>query len=895
MNYCVHRMQRNKIPGRIIFWLLLAAVPAAPALRAQQQRDPRIGYAFPAGAQRGSVVEISVGGQYLEGTQGALISGSGVRVSLLKYNRPLQQKRFNELRDYLEETRKKMVESKVQWAEIRKLDKVERVALILTEAGATADEIQTFLEMRKQRSDPKRQQNAQLSENLILKVEVAPDAPTGTRELRLLSTTGASNPISFCVGNLIEQTGSGRLGSTLETAARVTLPAVINGWIPPGGIDHYSFQARRGSHLVIAVQARDLTPYLADAVPGWFQPVVTLYDAKGREVAYADHFRFSPDPLLCCDILEDGLYLLEIRDALYRGREDFVYRVTVGEIPFVTDIFPLGGRPGYPSTVEVAGWNLTRKKVALLPLAREGVYAVPGLGNEFVNNGTVFANDEVPQIMEAEQNNDRAHAQNVTLPVIVNGRIDPPGDVDVFAIPCQAGDKVTAETSARRLNSPLDSWIKVTDAAGKQIAFNDDFEDKGAGLQTHYADSRVMFTASARGLYYIQVGDAQGKGGPEYAYRLRISQPMPDFALRVVPSCINARPGAVVPVTVYALRRDGFNDDIILDLKDAPAGFQLDGGWIPAGQDKARATLTLPPSPPGGPTSASTPARTPTSSLAANPTSTPARPLTIPPAASPSATPVRPQSSFSASSPSVTPAARQLAGLSPATPAVRPPAGQPSVSPSVTPAVRPLAGAPAASPSATPLRPLAATPAPSPTSTPAVIPPSPPVSLTLEGHSSTQLLPVNHTATPADDRTQAFMYHHLVPAKEFLVVMTGGGRGRAPLKVVSHLPIKLPAGGTAKAILAATGGRAPFNVADIKLQLNDPPDGISIEEVTSVSEGAAISFKADRDKVKPGLKGNFIVETFTESTPFQKDGKPGEKRRFPSGLLPAIPFEIVSQ
>ena len=37
---------------------------------------------------------------------------------------------------------------------------------------------------------------------------------------------------------------------------------------------------------------------------------------------------------------------MEIKDALYRGREDFVYRITIGELPFVTGIFPLGGRAG---------------------------------------------------------------------------------------------------------------------------------------------------------------------------------------------------------------------------------------------------------------------------------------------------------------------------------------------------------------------------------------------------------------------------------------------------------------------------------------------------------------------------------------------------------------------
>ena len=30
---------------------------------------------------------------------------------------------------------------------------------------------------------------------------------------------------------------------------------------------------------------------------------------------------------------------------IYRGREDFVYRIALGELPFITGIFPLG-RPG---------------------------------------------------------------------------------------------------------------------------------------------------------------------------------------------------------------------------------------------------------------------------------------------------------------------------------------------------------------------------------------------------------------------------------------------------------------------------------------------------------------------------------------------------------------------
>ena len=96
------------------------------------------------------------------------------------------------------------------------------------------------------------------------------------------------------------------------------------------------------------------------------------------------------------------------------------------------------------------------------------------------------------------------------------------------------------------------------------------------------------------GTYYLHLYDAQNQGGPEYAYRLRISPPRPDFELRVVPSSVNARAGTAVPITVHALRRDGFDGPIDLELKDAPAGFSLSGAKIPAGQAKVRLTLTVP-------------------------------------------------------------------------------------------------------------------------------------------------------------------------------------------------------------------------------------------------------------------------------------------------------------
>ncbi|MBN2130314.1 MAG: hypothetical protein JW741_12500, partial [Sedimentisphaerales bacterium] len=370
------------------------------------------------------------------------------------------------------------------------------------------------------------------------------------------------------------------------------------GRIMPGEVDRFRFQAAKGAHLVIAVAARELIPYLADAVPGWFQATLTLYDDQGNELAYDDDFRFHPDPVLHCEIPKDGEYVIEIKDAIYRGREDFVYRITLGASPFVTSIFPLGGRAGTQTVVETRGWNLPATQLTVD--ARDqgpGVQTISVSKDGQISNGVPFAVDMLPECLEHESNDQPDQAQSVTLPVIVNGRVDNPGDGDVFCFAGRAGEPFVAEVYARRLDSPLDSTLRLTDAAGRQLAFNDDHEDKGSGLNTHHADSYLSVMLPAEGTYYVHLADAQHKGGTAYAYRLRLSAPRPDFALRITPSSVNARTATTVPLTVYALRQDGFSGDIILTLKDAPDGFSLGGGWVPTGQDKVSVTLTVPTNP----------------------------------------------------------------------------------------------------------------------------------------------------------------------------------------------------------------------------------------------------------------------------------------------------------
>jgi hypothetical protein len=589
---------------------LAAALLLAPNLPAQ--RSPNIGYIYPAGGRQGATFQAVLSGQFLDGPTNVLISGEGVQATIVEYAKPLNGRQLLLLQDRLRNLRQGLSAAKKTNTTVFVLsefntNEVREIGRALAEAEVA--DLRQKLDNPKNRRPP----NPQLGEDVKLKITVAPNAPPGERELRLLTAAGLSNPRVFRVDQLPEfskkaeislsgprnanQPRSARRSNnnSPEKGLRITLPAQVNGQVMPGGVDRYEFTARRGVRLVAAVNARSLIPYIADAVPGWFQATLALYDSKGKELAYADDFRFNPDPVLYYEIPLDGDYALEIKDAIYRGREDFVYRITVGEVPFLTSIFPLGGKAGEQTTVEVKGWNLPTNTLVMDAKNKgPGAYPLSVRQEERVSNPVPFAVDALPEALEQEPNNSPERAQPVTLPIIVNGRIDPPDDRDVFRFEGRAGDQVVAEVYARRLNSPLDSMLKLTDAAGHQLAFNDDYEDKGAGLTTHHADSRLQFTLPATGTCYLHLGDTQGHGGPEYGYRLRLSPPQPDFELRVVPASVNVRAGASVPLTVYALRKDGFTNEVSVVLKDAPQGFSLGSSRIPTTTNQARITLIAP-------------------------------------------------------------------------------------------------------------------------------------------------------------------------------------------------------------------------------------------------------------------------------------------------------------
>jgi hypothetical protein len=614
---------------------IVLAIGAASTLGQAGSPQPHIGYLYPAGGNQGTTFQVVVGGQLLRGVGNAYISGSGVYASVIRHYPPLNNL-SPEQREAL--TLKLRILLENRWSEMARDGQVgesppwEQLAALgfnfrrMDQNGETSSEemvalpehplfenlddksfrelLHILCELRSLRMGPR---NTPIAESVLLEVAIDREAPPGERELRLVTPQGLTNPMCFQVGVVPEvselETGDGRIAEQLPREPALELPAVLNGRILAGDVDRFRFRADRGQRLVFEVYARRLNPFLADAVPGWFQATLALYNGAGKELAFVDDYRFSPDPVLMYEVPEDGEYTLQVRDSIYRGREDFVYRIHIGERPFISSTFPLGCRAGRDRFVSIDGWNLSAKRLFLEAPSD----APPGIRQKRYGHGKTMTNaiaydvGVLPAADETEDNDTIAEAQRIRPPRMVDGHIGRPGDVDVFKFKGRAGEEIVAEVIARRLGSPLDSLLRLKDSTGTVLAWNDDCEHKDGylytdlGSFTHHADSYLRAPIPENGDYYVEVSDAQSKGGDAYTYRLRVGPPQGDFELCVTPSSVNMRAGFAVPVRVYAQRKDGFEGRIELVLKDPAAGFSLAGAEIPAGRNSVRATLSAAP------------------------------------------------------------------------------------------------------------------------------------------------------------------------------------------------------------------------------------------------------------------------------------------------------------
>jgi hypothetical protein len=175
--------------------------------------------------------------------------------------------------------------------------------------------------------------------------------------------------------------------------------------------------------------------------------------------------------------------------------------------------------------------------VSIADSVPEGLYEVRAVGHFGMSNPRWFHVDGNDNVIESTDNTTADKAMSVPVGTTVSGRAD--GDrIDYFRISAKAGERITIDCRAERIDSRMDATLALFDPAGREFRRMRD---------THGHDPVLAFAAPADGEYTLAVYDFLYRGGTDYFYRLSVHRG-PHVTHVFPPSVL---PGARSPVTVF--------------------------------------------------------------------------------------------------------------------------------------------------------------------------------------------------------------------------------------------------------------------------------------------------------------------------------------------------------
>ena len=307
-------------------------------------------------------------------------------------------------------------------------------------------------------------------ETIWLNVEVPSAIAAAEVSVSVTGPTGESNAVKLFVDPLPQSAEAEPNDAVSNATPLSTLPASAWGTLAaPGDADHFAFDAKAGQPLVIDVAGR--------RVGGKSDTVLTLLDTAGNVIAINNDADGSPDPLLAFTPSADGRYVVRVNDLQVAASPEHFYRVTVGNFPLVTGVFPSGVPANTENTVHLLGYNLPAGASATVKAGADGEINVPLDANVYyrVRREPKVLVNTTAAVVEAEPNDKPGQATSLPAPGVADGRLmsapDRVGepDADLFRFDAKKGQTWIVETLAGRRGSPADTKIEILDASGNPV------------------------------------------------------------------------------------------------------------------------------------------------------------------------------------------------------------------------------------------------------------------------------------------------------------------------------------------------------------------------------------------------------------------------------------------
>ena len=365
---------------------------------------------------------------------------------------------------------------------------------------------------------------------------ISEEAQPGPRFLRIYNDDGASDPRFFVVGETSEANEAEPNDHFLKPQKIEQLPGTVNGRLDKrGDVDSYLITLLSGEWL----DAR-LENYV---LMGKLDGVLRLVNEQGQQLSWNHDFG-TLDPRL-------------------------LWQASTGQ-KVVLQVF---GFP-YPanSQIELAGGEGGSYRLHIAKGTK-----VPAL----VSGGAC----------ETEPNDEPGQAQLISVESAVEGRITRGTDEDRFSFQAEKDRFYLFDLTAAEVGSPLDAWLRIEDASGKELANNDDAEGT--------SDPKLEWKAPENGKYVLAVGSVTHRGGEDYQYELKLNVGEPDYRATLESSSLVVKPGETNEVKLKVAFLRGFTNVLEASLDQLPPGTAAEPVKISAAGDvtlKLAAAADAPPS-----------------------------------------------------------------------------------------------------------------------------------------------------------------------------------------------------------------------------------------------------------------------------------------------------------
>ena len=433
---------------------------------------------------------------------------------------------------------------------------------------------------------PKQDDVSEPVQLLNVRLQIDGKAVPGLYGLRVITPQGISNSLKFWV-HAEPSYQERRLSHDLATQAEylTEYPLVVYGTISqPGEVDYYSFKTVKGEVLLFEVHSlslSDMALNLYESVETWFGPDRTKRLAFNDEpVSYPG---LSNEPILAHRFEKDGQYLVRVNGFLGEGglTHPYFLRITkvLDEIEFSED-----------STMDrVPGADVWQERTWTRKLQSDRMKtlwsrAVSALATDSNRNYDLEKKDgvdsrspikEIPTVNLDVDWKGEGEPPTTSLPVLLVGTIDSPGDIDHFRFSAKVGERIALEVETTKKTVPMfNPYLKIIDAEGVEVLTNvHSILNANSEIQKQI-QPKTIYSFPRAGEFILEIRDITAAfGGASMAYRVLIRPQVPHMGqIHIIEDRINLVADRATTLSIVTDQEENFNGSIALRLSGLPVG-----------------------------------------------------------------------------------------------------------------------------------------------------------------------------------------------------------------------------------------------------------------------------------------------------------------------------------